>query len=170
VRPKSLAGPGGCLAASRIRLACLGRPGRRLALAIVALVVVVASAPGDGCGGIVAPDLFVVHRTGSTPQARLTLVVNEEGMARCNGAGPHRVSDPQLIQARTIQERLRAYATRRESLPPQDGSVLSYYVRDQDGSVRFSDNSAHQPHVMRELALWTLTVARQVCGLPQGGA
>jgi hypothetical protein len=137
----------------------------------VALALVLALAGGlaaSGCGGIVAPDLFVVYRSGATSQARLTLLVNEEGMARCNGASPRRVSDAQLIQARTIQERLHDYASRRESLPPEPGSVLSYYVRDQDGSVKFSDNSSHQPHVMRELALWTLTVAQEVCRLPQG--
>lgn len=143
---------------------------RLLAAAALATATAFAGGLAGGCGGIVSPDLFVVYRTGSTPQARLTLLVNEGGMARCNGAGPRRVSDAQLIQARTIQERLHDYATRHESLPPQPGSVLSYYVRDEDGSVRFSDNSSRQPHVMRELALWTLTVAQEVCKLPQGGA
>jgi hypothetical protein len=127
------------------------------------------SLPG-GCGGIVAPDLFVVQRSGSTPQARLTVLVNEEGIARCNGGPGHRVSDPQLIQARTIQERLRDYASRHERLAAQPGSVLAYHVRDQDGSVVFADNSLHQPHVMRELVAWTLAVAQQVCKLPQAGA
>jgi hypothetical protein len=123
-----------------------------------------------GCGGIVAPDLFLVQRSGSTPAARLTLLVNEEGVARCNGGAPHRVSDSQLIQARTIQERLHHYATQHESLPSASGSVLSYYIRDVDGSVRFSDNSPHQPQVMREMALLVLTIARDVCRLPQTGA
>lgn len=124
----------------------------------------------SGCGGIVSPDLFLVQRSGTAPGARLTLLVNEEGVARCNGGPPRRLSDPQLIQARTIQERLHDYATKHESLPPAPGSVLSYYVRDADGNVRFSDNSPHQPRVMHELALLVLTVARDVCHLPHGGA
>ena len=39
-----------------------------------------------GCGGgIKAPDLFIVQRTGGAPRARLTLLVNEEGGVQCNG-------------------------------------------------------------------------------------
>jgi hypothetical protein len=137
-------------------------------------VALVASAVGasalGGCGGIISPDLFLVQRSGFTAGARLTLLVNEEGLARCNGGAPHRLSDSQLIQARTIQERLHPYATAHESLPAAPRAVLSYYVRDGDGSVRFSDNSPHQPHVMREMALLVLTVARDVCRLPQAGA
>lgn len=137
---------------------------RVLALPLAAVTML------GGCGGIVSPDLFLVQRSGSTPSARLTLLVNEEGMARCNKGPAHRISDSQLIQARTIQEDLHAYAAKHESLPAAPGSVLSYYVRDADGSVRFSDNSAHQPRAMREMALLVLTVARDVCHLPQSGA
>lgn len=141
--------------------------GHRLALAIAALACAPALA---GCGGIIAPDLFIVTRTGSSPGARLTLLVNEEGVVRCNGGPPRHLSDPQLIEARAIQEHLHAYAAHHESLAPRPGSVLSYHARDADGSVRFSDNSAHQPHVMRQLELFVLTVARDVCRLPQQGA
>lgn len=123
-----------------------------------------------GCGGIIAPDLFVVQRSGTTPGARLTVLVNEEGIVHCNGGPPHRISDSQLIQARTIQEKLHDYAAKHESLPAAPGSILSYYVRDVDGTVRFSDNSPHQPHVTREMALLVLTVARDACHLPQAGA
>jgi hypothetical protein len=144
------------------------RLGFRPATVVTALLAAVLLS--TGCGGIVSPDLFVVQRSGSTPGARLTLLVNEEGIARCNGGPPHRIGDSQLIEARTIQEKLHDYATKHESLPPAPGSVLSYYVRDVDGSVRFSDNSPHQPHVMREMALLVLTVARDACRLPQGRA
>ena len=43
----------------------------RAALAACALLA--------GCGGITAPDLFIVQRSGSGPGAKLTLLVNEEG-------------------------------------------------------------------------------------------
>lgn len=156
--------------AGRASLAGLLR-GDRARIRRQCLVVLLVSACSlAGCGGIISPDLFLVQRSGSTPGARLTLLVNEEGMARCNGGAPHRVSDSQLIQARTIQERLHPYTIQHESLPSAPGSVLSYSVRDVDGSVRFSDNSPHQPRVMREMALLVLTVARDVCRLPQAGA
>jgi hypothetical protein len=121
----------------------------------------------SGCGGIKAPDLFIVNRSGAGPGARLTLLVNEEGVVRCNGASPLRLSDSQLVQARTIQEDLHDPASKRLSLPALAGSVLSYDVRDESGEVRFSDNSPRQPAVFRQLALFVLQTAQRVCHLPE---
>ncbi len=133
--------------------------------AIGALVSVALLA---GCGaGVTAPDLFVVQRTGSGLDARLTLLVNEEGGVRCNGSKMLKLSDSQIVQARAIQEDLHEAASSRLSLAPQPGSVLSYYVRDENGTVRFSDNSARQPAVLRRLQLFVLQVAQQVCHLAE---
>jgi hypothetical protein len=123
-----------------------------------------------GCGGVISPDLFLVQRTGSVPGAKLTLLVNEEGVVRCNGGAPRHLSDPQIIEARTIQEDLKDPASAHKSLPSAPGSVLSYSVRDQDGMVSFSDNSPGQPAVTRKLALFVLQVAQSVCGLRQQNA
>jgi hypothetical protein len=139
------------------------------------MVAVVGIASMAGCGGVLSPDLFIAYRSGSSPGAKLTLLVNEEGVVQCNPdpthpAPSHRLSDPQVIEARTIQEDLSKPAAAHQSLPAQKGSVLSYYVRDQDGSVRFADNSPGQPAVMRKLALFMLNVAQEVCHLSQQGA
>jgi hypothetical protein len=123
-----------------------------------------------GCGGVLSPDLFVVHRSGATPGAKLTLLVSEEGVVHCNAGPPHHLSDPQIIEARVIQEDLKDPASRRESFPAAKGSVLSYYVRDQDGTVSFADNSPGQPAVTRKLAAFVLSVAQGVCGISQQGA
>lgn len=127
-----------------------------------------------GCGGVLSPDLFIVYRTGAVPGAKLTMLVSEEGAVQCNPNPAHPIiyhlSDPQIIEARTIQEDLKDPASRDESFPAAKGSVLSYYVRDQDGSVRFADNSAGQPAVTRKLAAFVLDVAQTVCRLPQQGA
>ena len=136
-----------------------------LALAVVSGAVLLV-----GCGGVLSPDLFIVNRSGSAPGAKLTMLVNEEGVVHCDNGPPHHLSDPQIIEARTIQEDLEEPASKHESLPAQPGSVLSYYLRDANGSVRFSDNSLHQPTVMRKLAGFVLSVAQGVCGLPQQGA
>ncbi|HTB50957.1 MAG TPA: hypothetical protein VK701_08280 [Solirubrobacteraceae bacterium] len=133
----------------------------------VALVGVAALA---GCGGVLSPDLFVVYRSGSAPGAKLTMLVNEEGVVHCNNGPARRLSDPQIIEARTIQEDLEEPAAKHESLSAKPGSVLSYYLRDANGTVRFSDNSQHQPTAMRKLAGFVLSVAQSVCGLPQQGA
>jgi hypothetical protein len=119
------------------------------------------------CGGITAPDLFIVRRSGSTPHAKLTLVVNEEGGVVCNGAKSRsKLRDSQIVKARAIQEEIKEQASKHLSLAADPGSVLSYRLRDQDGTVSFADNSRGQPKVLRELALFVLQTAQQVCRLP----
>jgi hypothetical protein len=119
-----------------------------------------------GCGGIKASDLFLVQRGGSVPGAQLTLLVNDEGGVRCNGGPQRKLGDAQLIEARTIQEDLRDPAAKHLSLPPGPRSVLSYRVRDENGSVSFSEDSSRQPPVFHRLALFVLQTAQRVCGLP----
>jgi hypothetical protein len=138
--------------------------------AVLTALLVCAAMLASGCGGVVSPDLFIVYRTGSVPGAKLTMLVNEEGVVHCDNGPARHLSDPQIIEARTIQEGLEGPASQHQSLPAGPGSVLSYYTRDANGSVRFSDNSAHQPAVMRKLAGFVLSVAQGVCGLPQQGA
>jgi len=140
------------------------------AVPALALAVILAALALTGCGGVISPDLFLVTRSGAGPEARLTLLVNEEGVVRCNGGRPRHLSDPQIIEARVIQEGLQAPASRHEAFPAARGSVLSYYVRDQEGAVSFADNSPGQPAVTRKLAAFVLSVAQTVCGLPQQGA
>jgi len=137
----------------------------RVALALCAL----ASAILAGCGGgVTAPDLFIVYRTGSTPQARLTLLVNEEGGVTCNGrAYSQKLSDPQIVKSREIQEDLQKPSSSHLSLPPRAGSVLHYYVRDEYGYVRFSDNSAGQPAVFQKLQLFVVQAAQEICHLAE---
>ncbi len=132
----------------------------------------IASAALAACGGVKAPDLFLVQRSGGGPHAKLTLLVNEEGGVHCNGsahAGGRvlKLSDSQLVQARAIQEALQEPSAKHTSLAPGPRSVLSYYVRDENGWVRFADDSAGQPKVFRQLALFVLQTAQQVCGLPE---
>jgi hypothetical protein len=143
--------------------------GRRLAAVVPAVAVAVAL---GGCGGIMAPDLFLVQRSGSDSGAKLTLLVNEEGGVSCNGVSAvsgHKLklSDAQLVEARAIQEDLRDPASKHTALAPRPKSVLSYRVRDEAGSVSFSDNSAGQPAVFRRMALFVLRTAQRVCHLPE---
>jgi hypothetical protein len=136
-------------------------PSAGTAAPLALLIVLLA-----GCGGsIPTPDLFVVQRSGSVAGARLTLLVNDGGYVRCNGAGLRPLSDPLLIDARAIKEGLEAPAGRHESLPAQPGSVLSYSLRDENGTVRFSDNSRGQPSVFHELTLFVLRIAKDICRL-----
>ena len=143
--------------------------GRRRSLACVAFLTACAlllAATVAGCGGVRAADLFLVERAGSAPGARLTMLVNEEGGVNCNGGRTLKLGDSQLIEARTIQEDLRDPAAKHVVLAPGPHSVLSYRVREEAGSVRFSDDSAGQPAVFRRLTLFVLQTAQRVCHLP----
>jgi hypothetical protein len=142
---------GGCSRTLRGALASLG-----------ALVVAVA---GVGCGeSVELPDLFVVQRSGAGP--KLMVVVNEGGAVHCNGGPTRQLSDAQIVQARGLQEELQSPSAKHLVLSPRPGSVFSYYVRDAEGTVRFSDNSAGQASVLRHLAYFVLEVEQQVCHLP----
>jgi hypothetical protein len=152
------------------RRAPRARGGHRLFGLLGGLLLVWVACAAVGCGGVLSPDLFIVYRSGSAPGAKLTMLVNEEGVVHCDGGTARHLSDPQIIEARTIQEDLEEPAAKHESLPPAPGSVLSYYLRDAAGTVHFSDNSLHQPAAMRKLAGFVLSVAQGVCGLSQQGA
>jgi hypothetical protein len=133
----------------------------------VLAVLAAAAALAVGCGGITPPDLFIVKRSGTGPHARLTMLINEEGGIRCNGGPELKLSDPQLVKARAIQEELEKPSSHHLALAAQPGSVLSYSVRDENGTVSFADNSRGQPKVLRALVLLVLEASQQVCHLPE---
>lgn len=138
----------------------------RALLAVLAAALAILAL--GACGAdFKAADLFVVYRSGTVPGARLTLLVNEEGAVNCNGGRTLHISDPQLVAARGIIEELEKPASENLSLAPRAGSVLSYYLRDANGTVRFADNSASQPQALHRLTLLVLEVAQQVCHLPR---
>jgi hypothetical protein len=136
----------------------------RACASAAALVCALAAA---GCGGIKLPDLFLVQRSGSVPGASLTLLVNEEGGVRCNGGPEGKLQDADIIKARYIQEQLKGPSGEHLSLPAGGESIFSYYVRDENGYVRFHDDSPRQPKVFRELQAFVLATAKGVCHLAQ---
>jgi len=136
--------------------------------AALGLALAASCAALAGCGaGVTAGDLFLVERSGSTPHAHVTMVVDEQGGVTCNGSRKLHVSDAQLVKARAIQEELQSATSHHLTLPPRARSVYRYFLRDEGGWVRFSDNSAGATRVMHELQLYVLTVAQQVCHLPE---
>jgi hypothetical protein len=146
----------------------MSRPWRPSARArALACALLTGSAALVGCGGVTAADLFTVTRTAHEHGQELTLLVNEEGVVHCNAGRILKLSDAALVQARAIQEELHNAASAGLTLPPRPGSVYSYTVRDENGTVRFSDNSAGQPKVLRNLQLFVLQTAQQVCRLPE---
>ena len=132
-----------------------------LAAASLAVTAMIAA-----CGQAGA-DLFIVQRSGQGPGAALTLRVADDGYVRCNGGPRRRMSDQQLLLAREIERELNGDAKQRVSRPPGPGSVLSYSVKLQSGTVRFSDTSPGISKEERKAAAFTREVATGVCGLPR---
>jgi hypothetical protein len=114
--------------------------------------------------GTPSHDLFVVTRSGDLPGARLELLVSDGGTATCNGER-HDLTSEQLIEAREIERDLEEPGSRGLALPPRAGSQLTYSVRLETGTVRFSDNSQGQPAAFFRLAAFVRATAKGVCGL-----
>jgi hypothetical protein len=132
---------------------------RATLIALLAALMLLA-----GCGNqVMLPDLFIVKRSGTIPGARLELLINEGGQVHCDGGPALALSDPQLVKARGIQEELHEPASHHLALPARPGSVLSYYLRNAEGYLRFSDNSAGQSKAMHELQELVLEVGQKVC-------
>lgn len=123
-----------------------------------------------GCGGPSA-DLYLVERAGSTPGARLTMLVGDGGTVTCNRGPQEPITSAQLIEARAIADGLNGDeeepgpAARGVELAPQPGSVFRYRVRSEAGVVAFSDNSKGQPEAFYRLARLTRRLAKEACGL-----
>lgn len=135
---------------------------RRL-LAATALVAAIAAVLG--CAEQTAPDVMLVTRSGSIPGARLTLRITDDGRVSCNGGALREISSAQLIQARALASELAKAAKRHVRLAPKPGSVLSYTVELQQGTLRFSDDSRGQAKPMFQLAYLTRLIARGRCRL-----
>ena len=116
-----------------------------------------------GCG-TPSPDLFEVRRTGSDPNANVTVVVNDGGHVTCNGTR-HRLAADRLLRAREVERELRPQAELNLELPRGRRAQLSYRVRTESGTVAFSDTSAGNPPSFLRLAAFTKDVTERVCGL-----
>jgi hypothetical protein len=128
-----------------------------------AVLVVAAAALLAGCGSR-PPDLFAVDRTGEGANARLRLVVNDGGSVTCNGH-EHPLDAPRLLRAREAARNLTEPAQLHLELPPGPGSILSYRVRLEPGTVAFSDTSAHLPPSFTAVEVLTKDIAEDVCGI-----
>lgn len=130
-------------------------------LLLGALVALVA-----GCGfDVQSPDLFLLTRTGGG--RRLTLLVNDGGTIRCNGARARRLPDPLLLQARDLAGGLGGDAQEKLRIPSPANSVYRYTIVLQQGTISFPDTAAaggKYPRLARAEE-FALRAAGEVCGL-----
>jgi hypothetical protein len=129
------------------------------------MVALLAGALG-GCGlNEQAPDLFLLTRAGQG--RKLTLLVNDGGTIRCNGAAPKSLPDPLLLQARDLAGGLGGDAQDNLRLPPEPGSVYRYTIRLQQGTISFPDSAAASGKYPRlaQAEQFAVQAAQQGCGL-----
>jgi hypothetical protein len=130
-----------------------------LAALITAAVLAIA-----GCGfNVQSPDLFLLTRTGQGP--KLSLLVNDGGTIRCNGSKPKSISDTMLISARDLSDNLATDATNHLDLPPGPGTIFTFRIRLQQGTIVFSDRDTNHHKELAQAELFAVQAAQQVCGL-----
>lgn len=117
-----------------------------------------------GCG-VDMPDVLALTRTGTIPGARLTVVVNDGGMVRCNGGRERLLPSALLLDARGFVRDADKDLVAHRRFAPRPGSVLAYAVRTEDGSVAWSDTSRPLPAPYFRLALLARRIAKDVCHL-----
>jgi hypothetical protein len=126
-----------------------------------------------GCGGDVVGNLVEIHRDGSIPGARLTLLVKDDGRVSCNGKPLELLPGDLLLDARdfvhAVNGDIRRYPTPMKSAtyPPGPDTVLRYRVRTAEDHFAFSDTSKGVPKPLSLLQGFTRRIAKDVCGLPR---
>lgn len=129
-----------------------------------ALGAILVAALLTGCGlNVQGADLFLLTRTGQA--RRLTLVVNDSGTIRCDGAAAKSLPDSLLIQARALASDLDKDARAKLRVPVGANSVFSYTIKLENGSITFPDTAARQRHELAEAELFAAQAAQGPCGL-----
>jgi hypothetical protein len=127
--------------------------------AVAALLAAVAA----GCG-TPSPDLFVVHRSGSVPGAKLDLLVSDTTV-RCNLGAARPLSSAQTLEARDITKDLLELQRGKTALPPAPpAQIFRFAVRSEAGTLRYGDTT-QRPSVLPRLSRFTRDVAVGLCGL-----
>ena len=141
---------------------------RRLACLAVVYVATL-SAVLAGCGlNIQSPDLFLLTRSGSGHKQ--TLLVNSGGTIKCNGSQSKPLPDALLIKARVLANRLNTDAKRHLHIAPGPGSVYTYDVRLQGGTITFPDTAARTHPELAQLELLAVRILSGPCqGLSHSG-
>lgn len=130
--------------------------------AAAALVAGAALAPG-ACG-TPSPDLFVVHRDGTVPGAKLDLLVSDQ-TTRCNGGVVRPLTSAQTIEARDITKELLRVQSGKVAVPPAPPpQIFRFSVRTEDGTLHYGDTT-QRPAVLPRLTLFIRQIAIGTCGL-----
>jgi hypothetical protein len=129
----------------------------------VAAVAVATALVLAGCLNVQAADLFLLTRTGQG--SKLTLLVNDSGTIRCNGAKAKPISDSTLIAARDLSDNLATDAQNNLTIRDVAGSVYYFRIRMQQGTIAFPDKAAGRRRALAQAELFATQAAQRDCGL-----
>ena len=129
----------------------------------VATVGVATALVLAGCLNVQAADLFLLTRTGQGP--KLTLLINDSGTIRCNGAKAKPISDSSLIAARDLSDNLATDAQNNLTIRDVPGSVYYFRIRMQQGTIAFPDKAAGSRKALAQAELFATQAAQRDCGL-----
>jgi hypothetical protein len=135
---------------------------RARGLGAVAVAAVMAGLVA-GCFDVQSPDLFLLTRTGQGP--KLTLLVNDAGTIRCDGAKAKPISNSALITARDLSDNLVTDAQNNLTIPRSPGSVYYFTIKLQQGTISFPDHAAATHNLLAQAELFAAQAAQQECGL-----
>jgi hypothetical protein len=123
----------------------------------------------SSCGlDVQQADLFLVTRTGNGQKQ--TLLVNSGGTIRCNGSQSKPLPDSLLLRARRLAGTVNRDAKRHLQLPSAPGSVYSYRVKVQGGTITFPDTAGRSHPELAQLELLAVQLLNGPCqGLSKSG-
>lgn len=130
----------------------------------VVLLGIAAALSVVACGlKVRSADVLLLTRTGQG--TTLTLLIGDGGTISCDAHSPKPLTDSLLIRARDLAVNLTGDATRNLRLPAGPGTIFTYRVKLQTGTVIFSDHdTAHHP-LLAQTEVFAAETAQQACNL-----
>ncbi len=134
---------------------------RRIPVGLLGIAVALSVV---ACGlNVRSADVLLLTRTGQG--TTLTLLIGDGGTIACDGHSPKPLTDSLLIRARDLAVNLAGDATQNLHLPAGPGTVFTYRVKLQTGTVVFSDHdTAHHP-LLAQTEIFAAETAQQACNL-----
>jgi len=116
----------------------------------------------SGCGlNVMSADLFLLRRTGQPPP--LTLLVNDDGVIRCNNGPAKNMPNELLLQARDLANSLNKDAQAGLKLPTPPNSVYAYSIKLPNGTITFPDTAAAARPELAQAEQFALQAADGPC-------
>ena len=108
-------------------------------------------------------DVLLLTRTGQG--TTLTLLINDGGSISCDGRSSRPLNDALLIRARDLAVNLAGDATRNLRLPAGPGTIFTYRIKLQAGTVVFSDHDTAGHPILAQAEVFAAQTAQQACNL-----